>query len=651
MTRLLRFLLLSLAALEPVHAQVTDVPIAERESLPGLEVFVDGLVDAVMAEHTALPGITISVVKDGKIILLKGYGLANVENNIPVDPANSMFRIGSITKTFTGLAVMQLVDEGMLNLDADVNTYLDNFTIPDTFDEPITLRALISHRAGFEDSAFGHLFVQDARKVRPLDEYLANFMPERVSPPGITSTYTNYGIALAGYIVEVVSGQEFASYVEQHVFERLNMDHSTMREPLGADHPDAISAELEPLLVTGYAKGPDGKPAAQPFDFVGQVGPAGSISSTAKDMANYMIARLDDDRYEGGRLVSPDTTARMRERLYDDRPLALDAAHSMADGTFDGYEWRWHNGGTTTFFSDMTLYPELRLGLFISTNSRDGGPEASAMIPKLIFERYFPSRAVFVEPKPADDFVVRGQKYAGHYMLTRRSHTKLQKLLALTASATFSVDTEGYLIRSFGGQQTRYVEIEPGVFQSAEAEPADRNRTDYIYFYENENGVPVRASVLVNDLTRVSYWQSPDFFFLTIGVAVFFSLTTLLGAWRRVGRSSKEDVRQRWAAGLSTTTAIAVLVAAGGLGFTTAMAASNDTSIFFDWPPSSLKAVLYAAILIIFLAVGMTVLLRAAWSTRGWSLWRQIHYTLFTLSCVTLLWAFVEWNLIGFKYF
>src|SRR5690606_8787337 len=163
------------------------------------------------------------------------------------------------------------------------------------------------------------------------------------------------------------SGQDYADYMEEHIFRPLQMNHTTVREPLGADNPASISPELEPLLATGYIKGPDGQPKAQPFDLVGAVGPSGSISSTALDMARYMMARLDDDRYQGGRLVSAETSARMRQRLYNDRPGVVDMAHAMGDDVVDGYQWRWHNGGTTTFFSDMTLYPELQLGIFLST--------------------------------------------------------------------------------------------------------------------------------------------------------------------------------------------------------------------------------------------------------------------------------------------
>lgn len=189
------------------------------------------------------------------------------------------------------------------------------------------------------------------------------------------------------------------------------------------------------------------------------------------------------------------------------------------------------------------------------------------------------------------------------------------------------------------------------MFQAVDADPEDRNRTRYLYFYEDENGVPVRVSMPVNDLVRISFWQSPVFFFLALGVAVFLSLTTLLGAWRRAGRGADQADGGKWAFKVSILAAIAVLAAAGGLGLVTAAAASDPSSLMFNWPPGSLRLTLYATLVTVVLAVAMILLLRAVWSDGGWGLWRRVHYTLFAVALVVLLLAFNEWNLVGFKYF
>lgn len=644
---------------EPSGSQVVEIQaapapeeMAPADTLPDLEAFVDGIIEGAMTQHPALPGITVSVVKQGEVVLLKGYGLANVEQQVPVDPATSLFRIGSITKTFTGLAVMQLVEQGKLDLDADVNTYLTAFKIPDTFPEPITLGALIGHRAGFEDAALGILFQQQPEKLESLEDFLKNHIPARVHPPGLVSTYTNYGIALAGYIVQVVSGQDYADYIEEHIFRPLQMNHSTVREPLGSDNPKSIPAELEALLATGYTKGPDGQPKAQPVDLVEAVGPAGAISSTALDMARYMIARLDNDRFDGGQLVSAETSERMKHRLYDDRPGVVDMAHAMGDDVVEGYQWRWHNGGTTTFFSDMTLYPELQLGIFISTNSSDGGGELSGQLPKLIFKRYFSPKAEYQVPSPPADFAQRGQKYAGQFMMSRSSATKLEKLTALSGVSSFTVDAEGYLIQSFLGQTLKWVEVGPGKFQNTSEKRAGYGAITYLYFYDNDQGEAVRATLPVSDLIRISWWQSPSILILAFGLAVLLSLTTLLGAWRRTGMKPRTaDGAGVWPGRLASLAAVAVLIIVICVAVTAATAGSNPVSLLFNWPPAPLRIALWLILLIIALTLAMLWFLPRAWVRSGWGGWRKTHYTLFVFACAFLLFACQQWNLVGFKYY
>jgi CubicO group peptidase (beta-lactamase class C family) len=633
-------------------AEMTAEAAAPVDPLPGLEAFVDGIVEDSMNVHKGLPGVTVSVVKDGEIVLLKGYGFADVEKKIPVDPKTSMFRIGSISKTFTGLAVMQLVEQGKLDLDADINTYLTDFKIPDTFPEPITLGALLSHRAGFEDAALGILFQQDPAKYVPLADFVKNHLPARVRPVGQTSTYTNYGIALAGYIVQVVSGQDYADYVDEHIFKPLGMNHSSVREPLGADNPASISPELAALIATGYSKGPDGKPLAQPVDLVGAVGPSGSISSTAGDMARYMMARLDDERYEGGRLVSEETAARMRQRLYHDRPGVVDMAHAMGDNVVNGYQWRWHNGGTTTFFSDMTLYPDLQLGIFVSTNSSDGGGELSGRLPRLVFERYYPAKEDATPPKPPADFVQRGQKYAGTFMMTRRSYTTLEKITALQSGSTFTVDADGYLVQSIIGQTFKWVEVAPGKFENASNDRSGYGATQYLYFYDNADGEAVRATLPVSDLERVAWWQSPPAFFMAVGIALLLSLTILLGGWRRSGDKSTSRKRIAvWPGRVAVLAALSILVIVVCVGVATASIASNPVGLLFNWPPGGLRLALWLILLLALLTFGMVVLLPRTWSrSGGWGWFRKLHYTAFTLACVFLLLTFNNWNMIGFKY-
>src|SRR4051812_14205030 len=186
-----------------------------------------------------VPGAVVSVVSGDHTIFSKGYGLADAENRVPFDPDRSLVRIASITKTFTWTAVLQQVQAGRLDLHADVNRYLTAFKIPATYPQPITLLTLMNHTSGFEDRIIGTA-ARTAAEVQPLGEYLAEHMPARIRPPGAIGSYSNYGAALAGYIVAQVSGEPWDQYVQRHLLDPLAMTHTPATEPV----PAALAGDL-----------------------------------------------------------------------------------------------------------------------------------------------------------------------------------------------------------------------------------------------------------------------------------------------------------------------------------------------------------------------------------------------------------------------
>ncbi|MCY1079289.1 serine hydrolase domain-containing protein [Archangium lansingense] len=206
-----------------------------------LEAFLDGVMREQL-EAYRIPGAVIAVVKDGRLLLAKGYGYSNLERREPVIAERTLFRIGSVSKLFTWTAVMQLAEQGRLDLDADVNTYLRDFQIPATWRQPITLRHLLCHTAGFEERL--PATVSSADELAPLGKLLTRSMPARVHPPGEVGAYSNYGAMLAGYIIEQVSGRPFEQYIEENILKPLDMRHSTFRQPLPPG--------LAPDMSTGY---------------------------------------------------------------------------------------------------------------------------------------------------------------------------------------------------------------------------------------------------------------------------------------------------------------------------------------------------------------------------------------------------------------
>ena len=277
------------AAPEVKTSPTTPAPVAHPLEKADLEAFFDGLVPIQM-ERSDVAGATILVMKDGQEILKKGYGYSDVTKKTPVDPDTTMFRLASISKLFTWVSVMQLSEQGKLDIDADVNNYLD-FKIAPAFGKPITLRNLMTHTGGFEEVVHDILFV-DPKKATSLRDFLINNQPRRMYPPGEIPAYSNYGVGLAGYIVQRISLEPFEQYVSEHIFQPLGMKHSSFNQPM--------TAELAPNVSDGYRITTE-KPAIG-FEIF-QPAPAGGVSSTAGDMKSFALALLNGGELAGQRIL------------------------------------------------------------------------------------------------------------------------------------------------------------------------------------------------------------------------------------------------------------------------------------------------------------------------------------------------------------
>jgi CubicO group peptidase (beta-lactamase class C family) len=177
---------------------------------------------------SASRGAAVAVVQAEKILYLWGFGKADLARNDAVSAQESLFRTGSISKLVTWTAVMQLIEQGKLDLHSDINRYLDAFQVPATYPAPITLAHLLTHTAGFEDRGFG-FYARSERDRVPPSTFLAERMPARIFRPGEVSAYSNYGAALAGYLVERAAGVPFEAYVDTQILAPLRMSNSSFR--------------------------------------------------------------------------------------------------------------------------------------------------------------------------------------------------------------------------------------------------------------------------------------------------------------------------------------------------------------------------------------------------------------------------------------
>src|SRR5215216_7896537 len=288
-------------------AEISRPPINGPGNPQEVEEFFDELIPKQLREEH-LAGATVAVVKDGRLVFAEGYGYADREERVPVVADETIFYPGSAGKLFTWTAVMQLVEEGKLDLDADINTYLD-FEIPDTYPEPITMAHLMTHTAGFEEQ-LAALLAEDEQDVLPLREFLIRYMPERVYPPGEYFAYSNYGTALAGYIVERVSGEPYEQYVSDHILKPLGMEHSAATQPLPPDLADDLSE--------GYHYR-DGAYDAKDFEWVAAA-PTAPVHTTATDMARFMLAHLQNGEYGDKRILHESTALDMHRQHFTHDP-------------------------------------------------------------------------------------------------------------------------------------------------------------------------------------------------------------------------------------------------------------------------------------------------------------------------------------------
>jgi CubicO group peptidase (beta-lactamase class C family) len=477
------------------------------------ETFLDALIPSQLRNRD-IAGAVVSVVKDGQVLFQKGYGYADFAAKKPVLPDQTLFRPGSISKLFTATAVMQLVEQGKLDLDRDVNDYLD-FKIPKTYPEPVTLRQLLTHTAGFEDT-LKNLFVAHESDTKPLRTYLVNQMPARIFPPGKVPSYSNYGFTLAGYIVERVSGEKFERYIDNHILKPLRMTNSTFDQPL--------PAQLAPQMSKGYLNASK-KP--RDFEWV-QAAPAGALSTTAADMTRFMLAFLQDGSVDGVAILKPETVRQMETRQFELNPMICGLGICFMEYWMNPVRVIGHGGDTVYFHSDMVLVPDAHVGYFISYNSLGknvGGGRGEIL--RTFMNRYFPN------PEPPKVNVHSntqksdGRKVSGIYDGTRRGETTFLKVLALLGQFSVNSDKDGTLTvegsKNQSGELKKWKEIAPLVYNEVDGSERIAFRRD-----SSGNVGEMLPFPPIYEGQRVPWYASKTFVGLLIGGNLLLVLLTVL---------------------------------------------------------------------------------------------------------------------------
>ncbi|WP_313804594.1 serine hydrolase domain-containing protein [Sphingobium sp.] len=448
-----RALILSSRVTAPALASTAPASGNTRHDLSktDADAWLDGFLPYAL-QQADIAGAAVVIVKDGQVLTARGFGYADVAARKAVDPDLTLFRPGSVSKLFTWTAVMQLVEQGKIDLDADVNRYLD-FKIPPFRGRPITMRDLMTHTPGF-----GDVFKDGIRStgdVPPLGAVLRRMLPDRIFAPGTTPAYSNYGCALAGYIVERVSGMPFNIYVEHNIFWPLGMAHSTFRQPL--------PPKLAPFMSKGYVIASQ---SPQPFELV-SIPPAGGLSASASDMAKFMMALLN----HGAGLMRPETARQMLAPTN----VVLPGLNRMALGFYEqqvnGLSAVGHAGDLNRAHAYLWLLPAQNTGVFVVMNSAGATESESFDIRLGLFQafgdRYFPVPAR--APLELSTAKAHAKLLVGNYSLSRGSFTNFIDAANFLRQTHIGLDEDGrpQVPYDFSSRPHKWIEIAPFLWQDA----------------------------------------------------------------------------------------------------------------------------------------------------------------------------------------
>lgn len=589
-----------------------------------LGAFLDGVLPLQLKREN-IAGAVVVVVKDGNILFSKGYGYADVKKKLPMSP-ETLVRPGSISKTFTWTAVMQLVEQGKLNLDADVNQYLD-FQVPHTFGKPVTLRNLMTHTSGFEEF-IKDIDVPEASQLTPLGAFVKAHEPNQIYAPGTIPAYSNYGADLAGYIVERASGMPFEDYVEQNIFKPLGMTEATFRQPL----PDA----LKPMMSEGYQVASQDP---KPFELVPpKVAPDGSMSVSGADMARWMIAHLQDGKYGNARILEPQTAELMHARQFAMDPAVNGMCFGFYEESRNGVRIISHGGDLQYFHSDMHLLLDKNLGFFVSYNSSGSGSDVRASLWSAFLDRYFP----YTEPPSGGGNAPDAAAVVGKYLTSRRAETTIQRSLwFVVGESTVSDSGDGTIevdqMKDLAGNPKRWRGIGNMSFR-------EEGGQDLLVFKKGPMGHMIMVTEDATEISQRVPWQQSKSFvqFVLCFLAVMFGGTLLLWPvaalirrhFKRPLALSPGERRLRLFVKLACAVELGALV-----GFASFMVVGfSDLTLFRDGMDPLLRLIQLAFLVGMVGAIAIVYNGYRVLSTRANGLWAKLYATGLVLASALYVW-------------
>lgn len=587
------------------------------------------------------PGVAIAIVNRDSLIYLKGFGTGNEDHGTPIDPNSSIFQVGSVGKIFTLISVLQQIDQGNLALDKDVTHYVPEIPIDNTFKFPITLKDLLTHSAGLDDRLIGYA-ARTQNEIVSLEAHLVKRFPRRYIEPGREISYSNYGYALAGYLVEKTSGEGFNQYVEKRILDALGMSSSGYYTRIS-------KPGTREKVVQGYTSKDEGFEKVD--DFFRNPVPAGGIYTTAKDMSVFMEMILHQGR--SGNIVIYDSSwqNQMATPQISHHPWLTGYTLGFEEQNFNGIHAIAKGGTVPGFTSEIVLFPKEGLGIFLVTNvSQD------ALLEEYMngfVDRFVIKKNLF----PTADKAFDVYDYTGWYRINRHNRHDIEDLFELFQGQVHITSPESGTLQLYhDGDYHSYKPINDTIFQNVD----DPNRL-MVFFRKNgkviamANGFKVGGILVPAKYEKLAWIDTNDFLNEWLGVVVLILLSfTFALIWRLillVIRKNKPGFLKNkllpgpaYYSGLLFSVLTFIWIA-----FYFIAILKNPTELIFGMP-SSLKIYHLIPFLQIACLMVMFYSLLKIFQRRNGLLVFRLYYLIFVFS--SFFWMFIldRWHFIGFNY-
>lgn len=580
-----------------------------------------------------IPGAAFVLVKDGKVIFMKGYGYADLEKHIRVVPDRTVFRVASVSKVFTATAVLQLAERGQLDLHANVNRYLKAFKVRDPYPQSVTSAELLTHSAGLDDSVF-NLAARRPSGVVPLGAFLANQMPPVMMPPGKIYSYSSFGIALEGYLVQEISGEPFDDYIGKNILQPLEMQRSGFR----------LTPELDANLATGYEYH-HGRYTAQPIDYF-NIPPAVGLYSTVSDMAHFLIAQMEGGKYGEKRILSDAFIQEMHRRQFAEDPRLAGRTYGFYERYVNGQRAIGHGGNIRGFASLLMLVPRDHVGFFLVFNRDESRFEGDFI--HSFFDRFYPETNN-VPDEPMRLSAADSQKFTGSYRSNPYSRRTFEKLITLYWQFHITANPDGTLEFHYPHHfkpPERWLAMAPNYFVT-------NGGQGHAVFEVNSAGRVVHLFTDRNSYEKVPWYGTATFqialvkalMLILLSGCVWWPVHALVRWLRKKPNTTAAGLR--WAR--STAAALAILNVFFIVELLHLLNGMDDWNFVYG-VPAGIKALLWIPIITTVLASVVVWYAFRIWKDRWGPMCGRVHYSVIAGAAVMFVWFFVYWNLLGFLY-